>query len=538
MQSPARLQLLPVTQSESLTHSTCLTLPEQLKAKAEANATATRTTVAYPDGWLNMAVSEERRFPRGIWARLACGRNPHRSVYASRSNSLRKKNRIADPPRARGIPIPVLPPSRGLVFIAPVSSPRASPPGSTRAVAGVYPASAVTCPRVVERRPRSCVSVSRPRLKAMRTCPIAITLLVLTFSSGEARAEPLMPGLTYEVTSGYHVVVADVAYFELRANHPKAAAGADFATVQEHAIEEGAVVAINANYFDTSKGGTCGTARGFDQDFTRTYQESPCSTTLGWSAGEAAIFEGYGHEEDPTFHPEFTEMVTGGGALLRTEGTPDWNQVSMPTGRAMTAFGVTADRKQFVFLVTDKGTSSVSKMTNTLTSHGVTDGIFLDGGGSTRLWIEGQGYVNIAEGADRNVPVVVMAIPTTPPPDASVDAQPDVATADAQPDVGMADAQPDVAMTDGSGAETGAGPDGAEGSDAGAGMDGANLGDADAGSSGVVSDNSSEDSGCSCGVAGGASAPTGSLLAALLLVLRRRRMRASRFAPFSRSLTF
>jgi hypothetical protein len=351
----------------------------------------------------------------------------------------------------------------------------------------------------------------------MRSSPIAIPLLVLFFSSGSASADELMPGLTYEVTSGYHVVVADVANFELRANHPKAAAGADFATVEEHALEEGAVVAINANYFDQSKGGTCGTARGFDLDFTRTYKESPCSTTLGWSVGAASIFEGYGHEEDPAFHPEFTEMVSGGGTLLKTGAAPDWYEVSMPTGRAMTALGVTADRKQFVFLVTDKGTSSVSKMTDTFSSHGVTDAVFLDGGGSTRLWIEGQSYVNLAEGADRNVPVVVMAIPKPDVPDAS------------------ADAQLDVVMADASDAETATGPDSATGSDASGGLDGANQGDADAGSSGAWSNDSSDDAGCSCGVAHSASVPTGWLLVGLLLVLRRRRGRASRGASFGRS---
>lgn len=351
----------------------------------------------------------------------------------------------------------------------------------------------------------------------MRSSLLVIAVVAFTLSSGRALADELMPGLTYEVASGYHVVVADVANFEVRANHPKSAAGADFSTVQEHALEEGAVVAINANYFDLSKGGACGTARGFGEDFTRTYQESPCSSTLGWSAGAAAIFEGYGHEEDPAFHSELSELVTGGGALLRSDGTPDWYQVSMPTGRAMTALGVTADRKQFVFLVTDKGTSSVSKMTDAFTSRGVNDAIFLDGGGSTRLWIEGQGYVNVAEGADRNVPVVVVAIPRPPSPDASVDG----AAADAQPDGAAADAQPDAA------ADASSGDAGAGGSDAGVSADALNSVDGAAGASKVDWGDSSDDSGCSCGIAGRAHGPTAAMLVALFLLLRARRARAT-----------
>jgi len=107
-------------------------------------------------------------------------------------------------------------------------------------------------------------------------------LWLLVSPSAIALAEELAPGLSYELSNGYHVVVADVASIEVRANHPKSNAGQDFETVEEHAVDEGATVAINANYFDLARGGACGTARGFGLDFTHTYQEDTCSTTLGW----------------------------------------------------------------------------------------------------------------------------------------------------------------------------------------------------------------------------------------------------------------
>jgi len=346
--------------------------------------------------------------------------------------------------------------------------------------------------------------------------------MLFALSPAPALADELAPGLTYEVSNGYHVVIADLARIEVRANHPKAGAGQDFETVEKHAIDEGAFVAVNANYFDASKGGACGVARGFAEDFTRVYEEQTCSTTLGWSSAAAEIFSGYGHEADSAFRTDMTDMVTGGGVLLKTGPQPNWYEVSMPTGRAMTAVGLTADRSQFVFLATDKGTSSVSRMKATFTSYGVIDAIFLDGGGSTRLWIQGRSYVNLPEGADRNVPVVVMAIVPRAPdggleahdagePDGGQEAQDAASTADAAEPAADGGTAPDAAGPEGDG---GAADATAQGTDAGA---------ADAAEgAGAVS------GGCTCQGAGDAGAQVLPQLVGMLVlapVFQRRKKR-------------
>jgi hypothetical protein len=237
--------------------------------------------------------------------------------------------------------------------------------------------------------------------------------LLLICASAPALAETLSPGIVYDAANGYHTVVVDLDSIatEVRVSSPHAADTGDQITVATHAAEEGATVAINANFFGGPINHPCGAARGFGNNYSDAYGEAVnCVTTLGWARGKASIYDSSGHESDGAFMAQFTDAATGGGYLVAGGQRHDWNHAKLEEGRDCTAIGVSADRKQFIFVVTDSTACSGTGLQDVLLAHGAADAIHLDGGGSSKLWIRGKGYVN-DEAEDRAPPDVVFARP-------------------------------------------------------------------------------------------------------------------------------
>ncbi|MBS1118956.1 MAG: hypothetical protein H6Q90_1184 [Deltaproteobacteria bacterium] len=223
----------------------------------------------------------------------------------------------------------------------------------------------------------------------------------------------LSPGITYDVSGGYYTIVIDLDSdaTEVRVPLPHATAALDQKTVEAHALEEGATVAINANYFGGSLSYPCGLARGFDQTYSDSYSEAGnCNTSLLWARGMATVIDSLDHEHDPTFHPAYSDAATGGGWLVQGGQRHDWNHTKLEAGRGCTAIGVTADRKHFVMVVTNPTSCSGTGLQDVMLAHGASDAIHLDGGGSSKLWIRGQGYVN-GEAEDRKPSIVLIARP-------------------------------------------------------------------------------------------------------------------------------
>jgi hypothetical protein len=230
----------------------------------------------------------------------------------------------------------------------------------------------------------------------------------------------LATGIDYDTANGYHVVVVDMgsASTEVRVAAPHVAGGtfddtADMITVQAHAAEEGATVAVNANYFGGSLNHPCGMARGFGGQFLDAYAEAmSCVTSLGWtSAGaQGSVFDSAGHETDAHLVAPLTDVVTGGGYLLSGGQPHDWNHAKLEEGRDCTAVGISADRKHFVIVATDSTACTGAGLQQSLLAHGAADAVHLDGGGSTKMWIAGVGYVN-DETQDRAPPVAIVARP-------------------------------------------------------------------------------------------------------------------------------
>lgn len=226
-----------------------------------------------------------------------------------------------------------------------------------------------------------------------------------------AAGKTVAPGIVYSQSGGYHVVVADLNSkdVDVRVAAPHAKPADNMLTVSKHAQQEDAVIAINANFFGGPVNHPCGAARGYGTQFPGIYGEAAnCETTLGWAKGKGAVFNSAGHEAEAGFKAEFTELATGGGYLLKGGQPADWNHAKLESNRACTAIGLSADRKKFIFVVTNSKACTGAGLQKVLAANGAADAIHLDGGGSSKMWIKGMGYVNDV-GEDRKPSVAIVA---------------------------------------------------------------------------------------------------------------------------------
>jgi len=220
-------------------------------------------------------------------------------------------------------------------------------------------------------------------------------------------------GLSYSHSAGYHVVVADLDSKEMdvRVAMPHSKPADNMLTVAQWAVQEGAIVAINANYFGGPLNYPCGAARGNGTQYPGIYGEAAnCETTMGWTRGKGAVFGSAGRHADAKLLPQFTELATGGGLLLQNGRPRDWNHAKLEERRACTAIGLSADRKKFIFVVTDSRACTGRGLQQVLLANGAADAIHLDGGGSSKMWIRGMGYVNDVR-ENRKPSVVIVAKP-------------------------------------------------------------------------------------------------------------------------------
>lgn len=224
-------------------------------------------------------------------------------------------------------------------------------------------------------------------------------------------AKTLAPGVSYTQTKGYHVVVAalDSKSVEVRVPAPFSKPSENKRTVSQWAKSENALLALNANFFGGPENRPCGAARGYGTQYPGIYAEAGnCVTSLGWAmGGKGGVFASGGHETDAGYGSQYTEVVTGGGLLLKGGARSDWNHTKLAEGRPCTAVGLSADRKRLVLVVTGPGSCTGKGLQDVLLSAGAADAIHLDGGGSSKLWLRGAGYVNGVK-EDRRPPVAIV----------------------------------------------------------------------------------------------------------------------------------
>jgi hypothetical protein len=260
-------------------------------------------------------------------------------------------------------------------------------------------------------------------MRHLHTSASRVIAIFALLAPSLAHAEDLGNGITYDTANGYYSVVANLAAVgtEVRVALPHYSGGAedltsDAITVQQHALEEGATVAINANYFGGYPNNyPCGAGRGFGMQYRDGYEEAAnCESSLGWTSATpqnvAGSFDSLSHAADGAFMGLYSDVVTGGGYLVLAGQPHDWNHNKLEVGRDCTAAGVSADRQHFIMVATDDTVCDGPTLQQVLLAHGAAIAVQLDGGGSTKMWIRGRGYVN-NEPQDRGPPVVIFARP-------------------------------------------------------------------------------------------------------------------------------
>ncbi|HUS63748.1 MAG TPA: phosphodiester glycosidase family protein [Kofleriaceae bacterium] len=166
----------------------------------------------------------------------------------------------------------------------------------------------------------------------------------------------------------------------------------------------GAVAAVNGDFF----GG------GFGTDGISVHGGAHWSGTDHGYAGPLAFgvhrVELRPHEDQTGPEAWMQEVVSGHPTILWDGAQRDNNGDSLCSARhPRTAVGLSADRRQLIVAVVDGRASTRIGMTcdelsALLREMGADDGMNLDGGGSSTMWLAGAGVVNVpSDGAQRTV---------------------------------------------------------------------------------------------------------------------------------------
>lgn len=168
---------------------------------------------------------------------------------------------------------------------------------------------------------------------------------------------------------------------------------------REFARQYGAQIAVNANYFDSSLR-TCGMAASDGNIWSASYVEG-CDMSLGFGDfNEAAAFESGAVLHGP-FSESWMRGVVSGKPWLIRDGViqggwehPRHIRVRHPR----TALGISEDRNTLLVAVVDGRRSTARGMNGTelaslLAEFGAHNAFNLDGGGSTELFVAGEGGV-------------------------------------------------------------------------------------------------------------------------------------------------
>lgn len=182
-------------------------------------------------------------------------------------------------------------------------------------------------------------------------------------------------------------------------------------TTTDFARAVGAEVAINANYYDIFHGAftTCGLTMSQGRVWRSAYVDRrlDCWASVGFGPrGRVAMFDSRGKVYGPAPERWMREVVTGSPRVLAhgevlTYTAPRHALVPNPR----TLLGVSADRRTLYLMVVNGREGANKGMTcmdaaRVLRDFGASDAINLDGGGSSSMYIRGEGGL-VTRPADR-----------------------------------------------------------------------------------------------------------------------------------------
>ncbi len=223
----------------------------------------------------------------------------------------------------------------------------------------------------------------------------------------------------------YHVVMVDLdtpglrlvstAEQELSPREP--GRGHRWETTSGFARRHEVEVAINANYYDIRHAAltACGFAMSGGQAFASAYSDRRlnCWESVGFSArgGKVAFFDSRGRTFGPAPAPWISEVVTGSPRVLREGEVVEAVHPRHARSRnPRTIIGADRLRRTLFLMVVNGREGRNQGMTTAeagrvLRGFGGWDAVNLDGGGSSTLWIRGEGGLvsHLADGHERPV---------------------------------------------------------------------------------------------------------------------------------------
>jgi exopolysaccharide biosynthesis protein len=190
----------------------------------------------------------------------------------------------------------------------------------------------------------------------------------------------------------YHLVALAPKAMDAVATDPDQA----WSIVSEFAQKVRAQIAINANFF--SKTESCGVTAGDGRLWTAVY-EGNCGMTIAFFRnGSAAIVRGK-VRKDGALAPSIglVGAVSGRPRLIEEGHAVPSTEAFMSVRHPRTAIGFKKDGTVVILAADGRREAALGftgpEMTDIFLKEGVVDAVNLDGGGSTTLYIEGEGGV-------------------------------------------------------------------------------------------------------------------------------------------------
>lgn len=189
-------------------------------------------------------------------------------------------------------------------------------------------------------------------------------------------------------------------------------------TVSSFATLVGAQLAINGDYFTFATHKPSGIAAGAGVFWTNTFDDS-------FEGSFVIDPQGVPRIENPgkvtPFDPATMREVVSGRPYIVQNGLYKASTIS-PCGELYpkTAVGYSADKKKLILVVVDGRQPSLSvgmtcaQLASLMIELGASDVLALDGGGSTTMWVQGQGVVNSPSGGTQRVVANHIAIKAPP----------------------------------------------------------------------------------------------------------------------------
>lgn len=209
-------------------------------------------------------------------------------------------------------------------------------------------------------------------------------------------------GALHATVHALYVDLCDPA-IELRATAP----GEGGRTPSRWARLVGAAAAVNGDYFEGSPALPTGPARGSGRDWTAGRRVHHDGLFVAASGGRAAVLDG----DDASAVPaSWTELVAVRERVLVRGVVRESAAIAHDGGRhPRTALGLTADGRTLLMVVVegraeDESGATVRELGEILRGLGAWEGMKLDGGGSSAMYLGAMGTVNHpSDGAERAV---------------------------------------------------------------------------------------------------------------------------------------